>query len=814
MWATVLRPHVAPAAAQDGPRAPGPDRATMLDVMSFNIRFDNPDDGPDAWPERRRDVAALIRTEAPDLVGLQEALRSQLDDLAAALPEYDWLGEGRSREERGNEYSAILYRRDRLRVMESGTFWLSETPHVPYSRGWDAALERVATWARFEIMGPGHPTGTGGAPARILHLNTHFDHRGEQARLESARLIARWTRDHSGGDPVVATGDLNTLPGTAPIAALTDAGLQDAFSVATTPHHGPTGTWNGFEAVQAERRIDYVFADASIGVKKHAILPGKRPNGRFVSDHLPVVARLVLGRRAPANDLRQGHAVIPHPRSVEMPASGQAAPFLLDERTAVLVHMDAALADGPGTSALGTELERLAAHLRSWLGTSPPANVQAPAIHLALVPRAGNAPRAGGALDEAYRLEIHADAIRLEAATPAGLFYGMQTLVQWLPAEIEHSGLSREALAIAPVSITDAPRFAWRGAMLDVARHFFGPKDVKRYLDLMSRYKMNRLHLHLSDDQGWRIDIPGRPELTRIGAQTGVGGGTGGYYSMAEYEDLVRYAAERYITIVPEIDMPGHTNAALASTPELNCDGKAPPLYTGMNVGFSTLCVEKEETYAFVEDVVREISARTPGAWFHIGGDEVQELSADAYRCFMRRAEDIVTRHGKRLVAWDEVAEVGLGLADGALVQVWRPQTEETRRHLRAAHARGARFILSPANHIYLDMKYNETSRIGLSWAGLTSVRAAYEWEPADLVQGIPEHAIEGIEAPLWTETAETMNDLEWLAFPRIVGAAELGWSARHHLRWESYARRLAAHAPRWRALDIDYYPSPLIDWQ
>ncbi len=529
-------------------------------------------------------------------------------------------------------------------------------------------------------------------------------------------------------------------------------------------------------------------------------------------------------------------ALIPHPLSISLPDAGNGAPFLLDSRTPVRVHVSPASTpgdpDGGDAEAASDarELERLATWLRDHLGHRPPANGQAPAVHLELIAEQalqealfeagdglGPSPGVGDAairstehLDEAYLLDIDQEAIRIRAARPAGLFYGLQTLRQWLPADLERSGIpGNVVLEVPPVSIVDAPRFSWRGSMLDVARHFFGVEDVSRYVDLMALYKLNRLHLHLSDDQGWRVDIPGRPALVRVGAQTAVGGGPGGYYTTSDYEYIVRYAAERFITIVPEIDMPGHTNAALASIPELNCDGQARPLYTGMNVGFSTLCVDREETYEFVEDVVREIAERTPGAWFHVGGDEVQKLSPEEYRRFMLRIQPIVARHGKQFLAWDEVAEVGLPLPDGALVQVWRPQTAETGRHLRAAYARGARFILSPANHIYLDMKYDADSRIGLTWAGPTSIRKAYEWDPATLVAGIPESAIEGIEAPLWTETAESMADLEWLAFPRLVGVADLGWAARNHLGWESYALRLAAHTARWRALNINYYPLP-----
>jgi hexosaminidase len=203
---------------------------------------------------------------------------------------------------------------------------------------------------------------------------------------------------------------------------------------------------------------------------------------------------------------------------------------------------------------------------------------------------------------------------------------------------------------------------------------------VKRHIDLMAMYKLNRLHLHLSDDQGWRIEIPGRPRLTAHGASTAVGGRPGGYYSLDDWQELVRYASMRFVTLVPEIDMPGHTNAALASYPELTCDGVAPPLYTGTEVGFSFLCVENSETYAFVDDVVGAISEVTPGEYFHLGGDEARMLTSDQYTEFMLRALDIVGDAGKTVVAWDEVAEVGLQLEQGTIIQVWRPQNEASRR--------------------------------------------------------------------------------------------------------------------------------------
>ena len=243
--------------------------------------------------------------------------------------------------------------------------------------------------------------------------------------------------------------------------------------------------------------------------------------------------------------------------------------------------------------------------------------------------------------DEGYDLTIASTGVRIVGASPAGVFYGVQTLRQLLPWSVELRGARPHAIAVATGHIVDRPRFVWRGAMLDVARHFYGPRDVKRYIDLLASYKFNRLHLHLSDDQGWRIEIAAWPNLTAHGGTTAVGGGSGGFYTKQDYADLVAYARDRFITIVPEIDMPSHINAALSSYPELNCNGVAPKLYTGIDVGFSNFCLEKEITYKFIDDVVAEISAMTPAPYFHIGGDEVKTLTPDQVQTVHRaRAGD------------------------------------------------------------------------------------------------------------------------------------------------------------------------------
>jgi hexosaminidase len=268
----------------------------------------------------------------------------------------------------------------------------------------------------------------------------------------------------------------------------------------------------------------------------------------------------------------------------------------------------------------------------------------------------------------------------------------------------------------------------------------------------------------------------------------------------------VAYATAHYVTIVPEIDMPGHTNAALASYPELNCDGKAPALYTGTRVGFSTLCVERDTVYAFVDDVVREIGALVPTPYFHIGGDEVEKLTNEQYRGFIQRVQGIVDRNGKRMIGWGEIAPASL--TPTTILQHWKK--DEAHLHV----ARGGKVILSPSSRMYLDMKYDSTTVLGLKWAGLIPLRHAYDWEPATFDRTMPDQAILGVEGPLWSETIERREEYEYLAFPRLMAIAELGWSPREARGWNGFRRRLAVHGERLRALGVNFYPAPEIDWK
>jgi hexosaminidase len=487
------------------------------------------------------------------------------------------------------------------------------------------------------------------------------------------------------------------------------------------------------------------------------------------------------------------HALIPLPVSVTL-TPGEA--YAVGPQTAVYVS--------PGSD----DLQRIGRFLADLIGhsTEKPIEVRqassAPAPGgIALVLDAGDTASA----EEGYSLSVASDGIRITGRTPAGVFYGVQTLRQLMPASIEHHAPRPHAVSIPAARIEDRPRFVWRGAMLDVARHFFGPADVRRYIDLLALYKMNRLHLHLSDDQGWRLEIKSWPNLARHGGSTNVGGGPGGYYTQQEYADLVAYARDRFITVIPEIDMPSHINAALASVPELNCDGVAPPLYTGIEVGFSNFCVDKDITYKFIDDVVREVAELTPGPYFHIGGDEVKKITPAQYRTFIERVQGIVESHGKTVIGWDEVAAATL--LPATIVQQWRP---EEKFHVPPA----TKVILSPAHKIYLDMQYHTATPIGMHWAAYVDVPDAYTWDPATVLPGVTESSVLGVEAPLWSETLATMRDVEYMAFPRLAGAAEIAWSPATGRTWNEYRERLGAQAQRWTALGINAYWSPTVPWR
>ncbi len=407
---------------------------------------------------------------------------------------------------------------------------------------------------------------------------------------------------------------------------------------------------------------------------------------------------------------------------------------------------------------------------------------------------------------ETYQLAIRQNEIVLQAASAAGAFRGIQTIRQLIP-EQSNDELAKYSIWTVPTGeISDSPQFEYRSAMLDVARHFFTVDEVKKYIDVLSYYKINNLHLHLTDDQGWRIEIKSWPKLTEIGGKTEVGGGEGGFYTQEDYTEIVNYAARRHINIVPEIDMPGHTNAASLSYPILNGNGKEVKPYEGIEVGFSTFDCKKDTVYAFIEDVIGELAALTPGKYIHIGGDESHTTTKSDFNYFINRVSKIVEKHGKQMIGWDEV--VHADVADNSVVQYWNKK-----ENAQTGVKKGMKVILSPASRAYLDMKYDENSEYGLVWAGYINVDKGYQWSPETFAE-IPLESILGIEAPLWSETVSNFDELAYLAFPRVIGYAELGWTVEDNRNWDSYKTRLANQAPYLRSEEVKYYPSKLIDWK
>lgn len=407
--------------------------------------------------------------------------------------------------------------------------------------------------------------------------------------------------------------------------------------------------------------------------------------------------------------------------------------------------------------------------------------------------------------NEAYELEVAADKISVLAKTAEGIFRGLKTLEQMVYlCKLEGK---TNFLSLPGGKIIDQPGYEYRGAMLDVARHFFSISDVKRYIDLLSIYKINFLHFHLSDDQGWRIEIKSWPKLTQIGGKTEVGGGEGGFYTQEDFKDIIKYAEDRFITIIPEIDLPGHTNAALASYAELNCSGKATAIYTGIEVGFSTLCVDKEVTYLFVEDVIREISEISPGPFFHIGGDESHVTSQAEFNRFMDRTLAIVKKYNKIPMGWYEL--ITADISEETLLQYWA-KTEDFSKVI----SKKSKLLISASSYSYLDMKYNSNTPLGLNWAGYLSVKKAYEWDPRSLVPDLDSEQIIGLEAPLWSETLENFDDIAFMAFPRILGHAEIGWTDVSLRKWVDFSKRLSLHGRLLRDLGVKYYPATEIDWK
>jgi hexosaminidase len=406
--------------------------------------------------------------------------------------------------------------------------------------------------------------------------------------------------------------------------------------------------------------------------------------------------------------------------------------------------------------------------------------------------------------DEGYRLSVTEDSIALTAMRPAGLFYGVQTIRQLLPVAPEGAG------AIPCVEIVDVPRFAWRGMLLDCGRHFMSKDFVKRYIDLLAYHKMNTLHWHLTEDQGWRIEIKSYPKLTEVGAWRSYEDGTrySGFYTQDEIREVVEHASRRYVRVVPEIELPGHSVASLAAYPEHSCTGGPFAVETNWGVHKDVYCAGKERTFEFLEKVLTEVIELFPGPHVHIGGDEcpkdrwkacsdcqariVAEGLEDEHELqsyFIRRIERFLSSKGRRLIGWDEILEGGL--APEATVQSWRGMEGAI-----AAARSGHDAIVSPTSHAYFDYDI-----------GTTDLRRVYSFEPIppELTAAESRHILGG-ECNMWTERAP-QETLDSKVFPRILAMAERLWSPKTRNNYLEFHRRVRAHYARLDRLGVAYGP-------
>jgi hexosaminidase len=435
---------------------------------------------------------------------------------------------------------------------------------------------------------------------------------------------------------------------------------------------------------------------------------------------------------------------------------------------------------------------------------------------------------AGVSGPEAYRLTVDRDGILIRASAPAGFFYGVKTVIQILEEYLDG------ARAILPaMEIEDAPAFGYRGMHLDVCRHFFPLDSVKKYVDWMARYKFNAFHWHLTEDQGWRLEVERFPLLQEVAAyrdETLIGHfgekeprydgqRYGGYYTQEEVRELVRYAAERHVEVIPEIEMPGHARAALAAYPHLSCSGDSLPVATTWGVFEEVFCT-KEETFDFLYGVLEEVIALFPGRYIHIGGDECPKAAwkacatcqanieryglADEHALqswFIGRIDTFLTARGKTLIGWDEILEGGL--ADNATVMSWRG----TKGAIEAARM-GHPVIMTPTSHCYFDYYQSEDPGEPLAIGGLLPVEKVYAFDPIpDVLTGSQRDLVLGAQGNVWTEYIPDYDHVEYMVFPRMMALAEVVWTGDDRPGFDDFARRVRGHYEVLDLHGVDYRP-------
>ena len=446
---------------------------------------------------------------------------------------------------------------------------------------------------------------------------------------------------------------------------------------------------------------------------------------------------------------------------------------------------------------------------------------------------------------EGYQLTSSANGISISANQAAGLFYGAQTLLQLLPSAIESKSPAKNiSWSVPAVDITDYPRFGWRGLMLDVSRHFFGVKEVKEFIDDMAAYKYNLLHLHLTDDQGWRIEIKSLPKLTSVGAwrvdKTGTFGTfskpepneprtSGGFFTQNDIREIVQYAKDRFINVMPEIDMPGHSLAAIAAYPELTCtpgtyqvnSGEQfmvwPPSGHFYGLLDNTLCPAKEKTFEFIDKVFTEVAQLFPFEYIHMGGDETARNfweKSDLIKAlmkkenlknldevqsyFVKRVEKIINSKGKKMIGWDEILDGGL--APNAAVMSWRGM----KGGIEAAKL-GHEVVMSPTTFAYIDYMQGDAMLEPPVYATLR-LSKAYEFEPVP--EGVEAKFIKGGQANLWTEQIYNMRHLRYMTWPRGFAISESLWSPKSKKNWNNFYKKVESHFARFDAAQKKYAPS------
>jgi hexosaminidase len=442
---------------------------------------------------------------------------------------------------------------------------------------------------------------------------------------------------------------------------------------------------------------------------------------------------------------------------------------------------------------------------------------------------------------EGYRLRVDSTGIRMSAAQPAGLFYAIQTLRQLFPPEFESSGPIRySAWTLPGIRVTDKPRYAWRGFMLDVSRHFHPKEFIYKVLNYMAFHKLNTFHWHLCDDQGWRIEIRKYPGLTEKAAwrvdrehlhwnarpaqKPGEQATYGGFYTREEIRDIVRYAGERFITIVPEIEMPAHTTALLAAYPQFSCTGgpfTVPP--GGVWPITDIFCAGNDSTFLFLQDILTEVMELFPGTFIHIGGDEANK--AEWKRCskcqariraeglqgedelqsyFIKRIERFINARGRRLIGWDEILEGGL--APNATVMSWRG----VRGGIEAARS-GHDVVMSPTSHCYFDYYQGDPQYEPLAIGGHIPLEKVYAFEPTPDTLTLAQAAhVLGAQANLWGEYVPGPDHAEYMMFPRLTALSEVVWTAKDRKDWNDFSNRLWVFLKRLDRMGVNYARSAL----